>query len=284
MGNKKIIRVVDACCARRNYMPGFITSIIMLLFSFLMIVPLQGFSADAPVTQLKGKTDLGEVKPMGNGVVWSWVEYGSEGTPVAIGVTFTETALSGLPENPPSDVHFWDYELSLPKQAQVPPFDHIAVDWNPSGHMPPGVYDVPHFDFHFYMITSNERNKITVKKEDMAKHNKKPSAKYIPAGYILPDGTQEPRMGSHWIDPDGPEFHKQPFKKTFIYGSYNGEVVFYEPMVSLAYLKEHRTNTTETVKLPASYEKPGYYPVAYTVKYNAARREYTVSLDGLTRR
>jgi hypothetical protein len=255
-----------------------------LLFSFLMFVPLMVFSADAPATRLKGKTVDGEAKRLGNGVVWSWVEYGSEGTPVAIGVTLTETALSGLPESPPSDIHFWDYELSLPKQAQVPPFDHIAVDWNPVGHIPPGVYDVPHFDFHFYMITSNERSRITVKKEDMAKHARKPAARYIPAGYILPDGTQEPRMGSHWVDPEGPEFHGQPFTKTFIYGSYNGKVVFYEPMVSLAHLKEHRTNSTETIKLPASYEKPGYYPVAYSIKYDAARREYTVSLDGLTRR
>lgn len=73
-----------------------------LLFSFLMIVPLMVFSADEPETRLKGKTVTGEVKRLGNGVVWSWVEYGSEGTPVAIGVTLTETALSGLPEKPPS--------------------------------------------------------------------------------------------------------------------------------------------------------------------------------------
>ncbi len=61
-------------------------------------------------------------------------------------------------------------------------------------------------------------------------------------------------------------------------------MVFYEPMVSLAHLKEHKTNATETIKLPASYETSGYYPVAYSVKYDAVRREYTVSLDGLTRR
>jgi len=255
-----------------------------LLFSFLMIVPLLVFSADAPMTRVKGKTVIGQEKPLGNGVVWSWVEYGPEGTPVAIGVTFTEAALSGLPEKPPSDIPFWDHELSLPKQGQVPPFDHIAVDWNPAGHIPPGVYDVPHFDFHFYMISSNERNGITVNKEDMAKHARKPSAEFIPAGYILPDGTQEPRMGSHWIDPDGPEFHGQPFNRTFIYGSYDGKVVFYEPMVSVAYLKENRANATEAIKLPASYETPGYYPVAYSVKHDPVRREYTVSLEGLTRR
>jgi hypothetical protein len=260
-----------------------VPSTIMLLFSFLMILPMAGFSGEALITQKKEGVFLGEVKPMGNGVVWSWVKNGSGGTPVAIGVTFTETALSGLPENTPSDVPFWDYELSLPKQVKVPPYNHIVVDWNPRGHNPPGVYDVPHFDIHFYMIPSSERNKITLNKGGRAKLNKKPSAKYIPVGYIFPDGTQEPRMGSHWIDPGAPEFHQQPFAKTFIYGTYNGHVTFYEPMVTLAYL-ETRTNATDAVKLPAAYEKHGVYPTTYSIQYNAVRKEYTVSLEGLTRR
>jgi len=38
------------------------------------------------------------------------------------------------------------------------------------------------------------------------------------------------------------------------------------------------------IRLPSSYEKPGYYPVSYTVRYDDAHREYTVSLDGLKRR
>ena len=67
--------------------------------------------------------------------MWSSVEYGSEGAPVAIGATFTETLLRPARSNTPSDIPFWDYELALPKQVQVPPFDHIAVDWNPAGHI-----------------------------------------------------------------------------------------------------------------------------------------------------
>ncbi|MGE5189865.1 MAG: DUF5602 domain-containing protein [Gemmatimonadota bacterium] len=212
------------------------------------------------------------------------MEKRSDGTPGAIGVTFTETALSGLPENPPSDVPGWDYELSLPTGDKVPPFDHIVVDWNPRGHVPPGVYDVPHFDFHFCMVTPAERNRITVRGRGMARLRHKPSAKYIPTGYILPEGTEEPRMGSHWIDPAAPEFNKQPFTKTFIYGSYDGHVAFFEPMVALAYLKQKAPGATETVRLPAAYEKHGYYPVAYSVRYDAVRREYTVALEGLARR
>lgn len=276
--------VVGVSTAWRNHAPALLTLGMALLSSFLVPSPQPVYSADPSTAKAQERRVLGQVKTMGNGVVWSWMEYGSEGTPVAIGVTFTETALSGQPENPPSDIPYWDYELSLPKQAKVPPYDHIVVDWNPRGHVPPGVYDVPHFDFHFYMISSSERNKITVKKDDTTRLMKKPSAKFIPAGYILPEGTEEPRMGVHWVDPSAPEFNKQPYTKTFIYGSYDGHVTFFEPMVSLAYLEGKEPNTTETIKLPAAYERHGYYPVIYCVRHDAVRKEYTVSLEGLTQR
>jgi hypothetical protein len=269
----------------QNHAPAALLTLGMALLSSIPVsFPQPVYSADPSIAKAQERRVLGQVKAMGNGRVWSWMEYGSEGTPIAIGVTFTETALSGLPENLPSDVHYWEYELSLPKQAKVPPYDHIVVDWNPRGHFPPGVYDVPHFDFHFYMISSSERNKITVKKDDTTKLMKKPPAKFIPAGYILPEGTEEPRMGVHWVDPSAPEFNKQPFTKTFIYGSYDGHVTFFEPMVSLAYLKGKEPNTKETIKLPAAYERNGYYPVIYCVRHDAVRKEYTVSLEGLTQR
>lgn len=275
----------NACaCEARNNTSGMLLPVVALVSAFLLIVALPVFTADAPDRRAESGTVAGEVKSMGDGVIWSWVEYGPGGTPSAIGVTFTETALSGLPEKSPPGGHSWAYDLELPKRAAVAPYNHIVVDWNPAGHVPPGVYDVPHFDFHFYMITPEERSRITVKKEDLPRHARKPPAQYVPAGYILPDGTQEPRMGSHWIDPESPEFHKQPFRKTFIYGSYDGHVTFYEPMVSLACLRENRTNDSEAIKLPASYEKRGYHPVAYAVKYDAVRKEYTVSLERLTKR
>ncbi len=283
MGEERNEKNICACEARNNN-PGMLLPVVALISAFLLIVALPVFTADAPEGRNGAKTVPGQMKSMGNGTIWSWVEYGPGGTPAAIGVTFTETALSGLPETTPPGGHSIDYELELPKRAGVAPYNHVVVNWNPAGHVPPGVYDVPHFDFHFYMITPEERGRITVKKEDMARHARKPPAKFIPAGYILPDGTQEPRMGSHWIDPDGPEFHNQPFRKTFIYGSYDGHVTFYEPMISLAYLREHRGNAAEPIKLPASFEKPGHYPVAYAVKHDAVRKEYTVSLEGLTKR
>ena len=42
---------------------------------------------------------------------------------------------------------------------------------------------------------------------------------------------------------------------------------------------------TELLKLPKSYERRGtYYPTRYSVRYDAAAKEYTVALEGMTLR
>jgi hypothetical protein len=53
------------------------------------------------------------------------------------------------------------------------------MDWEPHGHPPPGVYDVPHFDFHFYMITPEERAGI-----DGSTGGQDPAAEFVPAHYV----------------------------------------------------------------------------------------------------
>jgi hypothetical protein len=186
-------------------------------------------------------------------------------------------ALSGLPiENST------EYMLALPEQASVTPFNHIGLDWNPMGHVPPGIYDKPHFDFHFYMISPEERNSITATEQDMVKLSKNVSPEYIPEGYVpTPGGV--PRMGAHWIDPTSPEFNNQSFTKTFIYGFYDGKMVFVEPMVTKAFF-ETRPNTIDIIKVPTKYPMKAYYPTRYRVKYDSNAKEYTVSIEGMTYR
>lgn len=251
-----------------------------MLMTFIIYLSSPSIAGD--ISQAKAGIFLGEAKMMGNGVAWSWVERDKKGTPTAIGVTFTETALTGLPEDmPPTGLPGWEYILPLPREPGVKPFDHIGLDWNPKGHIPPGIYDVPHVDIHFYFISTKEREKITAKGADLDRCKKKPSPEFIPKDYTLPDGTELPRSGVHWIDPTAPEFNKQSFTKTFIYGSYNGGVTFIEPMIAKSFI-DTRPIATEEIKLPAAYQKPGYYPLSYSIRYDPVRKEYTVSLDGLT--
>jgi len=87
-------------------------------------------------------------------------------------------------------------------------------------------------------------------------------------------------MGVHAINPASPEFNKQPFTATFIYGYYNKQQIFIEPMVSLAFLKSKPSFSTPVAR-PVSYTKRGAYPSAYSVKFDAARNVYEVSLEQL---
>jgi hypothetical protein len=224
-------------------------------------------------------------KQMGRGTMYSWVVTDMKRIPLAIGVTFTETALFGLPEtiHPVAVPSIVGYEIALPDQVRVPPFKHIVIAWDPKGHIPAGVYDVPHLDFHFFMIAPGERNRITAQGDDIARCNKKLPARYAPSGYILPSGTEQSRIGSHWIYPFAPEFIMESFTKTFVYGSYNGELVFLQPMTALTFLRK-KPNTTKKIRLPSAYKESGYYPTAYSIKYNPELREYSISLDNLVHR
>jgi hypothetical protein len=216
--------------------------------------------------------------PLGNGSAYAWVLNDGFAKPLAIGISFTDQALTGLPE-----AEHTEFVLPLPRQAKATPFTHVVMDWNPHGHIPPGIYDVPHFDFHFYTITPQQRERITATGEDLARATLMPSPELVPEGYIGPEGTAEPRMGWHWIDPASPELHGQPFTETFIYGFYNGQMAFMEPMATSAFLAG-RPFVSRIIPQPAAYPTSGYYPTGYTITHDTARGEHMVSLWGMTER
>jgi hypothetical protein len=232
------------------------------------------------VSTHKPGTYTGEAYRIGNGIAYSWVTLDAKGKPSSIGVTLTETAMEGLPEKGPNGLPFHGFNLSLPKEADKTAFDHIGVDWNPKGHDPSKVYDIPHFDIHFYTIPVEARMKITAQGADIAKTAKTVPAAFAPQGYIYAKGTEVPMMGGHWVDPKAPELNGERFTKTFLYGSYNGDMIFYEPMLTREWLQTKPT-LNEDIKVAASYKKSGYYPTRYTVRYDEARKEYTVALEGL---
>ncbi|WP_410508852.1 DUF5602 domain-containing protein [Methanosarcina hadiensis] len=236
-----------------------------------------GVETQTEKTQSLPETCTGESREVGNGIAYSWVTLNAEGNPSAIGVNLTESALSCLPEGEVAE-----YILPLPEEASATPYNHIGLDWNPKGHEPQEIYDKPHFDVHFYMMGQEEREKITATGEDMARIEKKPGPEYIPEGYISTPGGV-PWMGAHWIDPSSPEFNGQPFEETFIYGFYNGEMVFVEPMVTVEYLKT-KPELTKQLKLPGCYPISAYYPISYSIRYNETTKEWTIALEGMTPR
>ncbi len=226
---------------------------------------------------------------LGNGTARTYIVLAAD-APMEIGVTITEAAMTGLQGHhepgavPMPDGHSM-YEHVLPLPAVNPtPFRTVVLNWNPGGHEPPGIYDAPHFDFHFYTITDMERRAIDLGDpafERKAKHL--PALAYVPNGYVLPDTMGIPQMGVHWIDPTSPEFNGQPFSRTFIYGSWDGQVIFEEPMITKAFL-ESKPDATFPLPRAERYRGAGYHPTSYTVRWDADAREYRVALTALEKR
>jgi len=162
---------------------------------------------------------------------------------------------------PGASGHHHENSLSLklhPKATDGTPFTHVLLDWNPAGHEPAGVYDKPHFDFHFYTIAETDRLAIPVYEQDSLKFKNLPPQGYMPPTYIpLPGGV--PLMGSHWLDVTTPEINGQPFTQTFLFGSYNGKVAFYEPMITRKFV-EGNAGFERAVPQPTKYQKAGWYP------------------------
>ncbi|MFN8347617.1 MAG: DUF5602 domain-containing protein [Spirosomataceae bacterium] len=219
-------------------------------------------------------TYKGAEQALGNGKAYSWVKFSTDNLPTSIGFTLTKGALDNLPHAGVALV------LSLPAEAVgKTPFDHIMLDYLHTGHEPPGVYDVAHFDMHFYLQPLAERKAIPVySAASAAKFDNLPSAGYMPSTYIrLPAGV--PEMGVHWANPASPELAGSgKFTETLIMGSYDGKFTFIEPMVSYDFLK-NTPNLSKSVPLPAKFAKSGYYPMKYSIKQ--VGDEIQVSLDEL---
>ncbi|MEX2592962.1 MAG: DUF5602 domain-containing protein [Anditalea sp.] len=223
-------------------------------------------------------TYYGPKVTLGDGNARTFITINKEGVPVSMGITLSEKALLNLPtahdghDGPVS----LENVLQLPVQAEITPFKFATLDWNPSGHEPIGVFDLPHFDCHFYMISNEERLTIMPLAPDVM-DPEIPLAKYLPEIYVQTPG-RVPNMGVHWIDPTGHEFNGGTFDRTFIYGTYKEKVAFMEPMVTMDYLKS-KPEKVDPILLPEAYQIDGFYPSKYEVKYYPHKKEYQIKLS-----
>ena len=246
-------------------------------------------------------TIAGEQRSIGNGTVRTWLKVDPKTRePRVIGVTLTESGLAGLPaEGDPAQKgsvklklmdggpdHTFEYELKFPAEAAETAFRHMGFNWNPKGHGPKGIFTEPHFDVHFYMAMPEYRHHIQVDLQDadpvhLKTSNLEPPSQFLPPDYQLAPNTAEPRMGSHYADMTSPQLKAGNFTNIFLIGAHGGSILFWEPMITKAYL-ESKPNFTGKLKLPESYPVSGYYPTSYSVIYDRNRREFDISLDGLT--
>jgi hypothetical protein len=268
--------------------------------SSLMFAAMATTACSDNSTSPKARIEYGASQALGNGSARTFVAVDASGKPTSVGVALSEAALTNLPMTPnapsPSAAML---TLALPTTAPATGFDHVMLDWNPQGHEPDNVYTHPHFDFHFYKVSAAEVMAIMPTDPQFAtKAAALPAAQYVPSRYqaahilgnVPAAAAVVPMMGLHWLDTASPELQPPPagrtFTETFIYGSYNGKFIFLEPMITKAYLESLKNNTamTRAIPTPAKVQDAGYYPSAYSIGYDAAAKEYRITLQELTYR
>jgi hypothetical protein len=212
----------------------------------------------------------GPKQTLGKGSVWSWTEFDTDGKLVRLGVTMTQKALVDLASD------YDEVEVPLPgTEMPAPPYNTVVVGWDPLGQAP-AAYSVPHLDFMFYFVTSEELGRISPGSDTVPV-----PARFRPKDYYA--ALAEPSVGTHWGDTLAAELHGKPFRATFVYGFQDGQMIFLEPMVAFFFLSEE-PSFSGTIKQPAAFGREGYYPTRYTVEYNRKDSTVTVALEDLALR
>ncbi|MFI9531642.1 hypothetical protein ACIG56_00220 [Nocardia fusca] len=259
--------------------------------------------------------EYGASLPLGGGRITAFSQTNESGEPLAVGLAADDAVYDALPYEPPSG-RLWchdkntdgvvadhgecagGHETVLPlgdaftARADTP-FTYILANWNPHGHVPPGVWDTAHFDVHFYLNDNAERLAIRPGScpqlthcDDYRLGKILPDPKYRHPDYVDLDAV-EPGMGQHLIDSTTPELSGGDFTSTFIYGSWNGEITFLEPMVALSRYEALRSGNQEDscidIKQPQAWQQPGWYPTKYCLRHRDNRAETLTTLEGFVR-
>jgi len=217
------------------------------------------------------RTFYSSARHIGNGRAQAWVTENRDGEPTSVGLSISAGALNNLPEEMTGMV------MELPKRWGKGFYTFVMLDWNPQGHEPPQIYGLPHFDVHFYNIPDEER--LAMLPGNEAKFMNYPAPQYVPQGYFPAPGFV-PQMGVHWLDGASPELGGATFTKTFIWGSYDGEFVFWEPMMTRDYLLS-RPQEVIDLPQPAAFKRDGWYPASYEISYSSKGNEYIIALRDL---
>jgi len=273
----------------------------------LLLAAVQAMSLPLATEAQVGERRWSEPMPLGAGTARAFVRSGPS-APSEVGVVFDEAALEGLP----NDVSSWPWNIydaagqlvtpccgaetlmRFPDSCGEQPFDHVVVNWMPTGHGPAGVYDHPHFDIHFYLITPEQRAEIAIPSaEERCSVNGQlvplSCEMYARATVPLPTameppgytdiGSARPGMGNHLYDLSAPEHHGHTFARTFLFGKFDGSLIFMEPMITHQFFTELSGEECHAIAMPGAMPESGWYPTRYCMRRDHACGEIEVRMD-----
>ena len=246
--------------------------------TFFAIATLAVLAASCEKDDQKPEAGIfkGPVKPWHSGKAFTWLETDNNNKPLKIAINISDEAWAHLPTGADQHEHDHDHEnavrLKFHPKVDSTIFNHVELGWNPHGHDPMPIYGIPHFDFHFYNVSTAAVDAIPPYELDSMKFKNLPAPEYFPANYMY-FGGGVPKMGTHLIDVTSPEVNGAVFGQTFIYGSYNGKVTFTEPMITKAFI-EANPSFSRAIPQPAKVQKTGFYPTRLRFARNAGSRDF----------
>lgn len=175
----------------------------------------------------EGDSEAVEVDGEVVGEVTAYATTNPAGKLSSLGVHLDAGAFNAFDEDGGHREEEFPAHLHFPEDIDTHQFTFNGFHYNPKGHAPPDIYDVPHFDFHFYFIEEEVVEGITGG----------PLPNSLPfmglADYEVPDEQFQPGymfeehrlivkdMGEHLLDGTAPEFHGEDFTHTNVYGVYD---------------------------------------------------------------
>ena len=131
----------------------------MKISSFAALLLVTGNLLDCAIAEDTTSTNGADIDSIGNASRFSPqseidITYiGDDTCSYTLTFTYTHDPTIESPEGecPPHNENYYDFGDQRDLITSVTPFDHISIDWNQCGHMPPGVWDVSHYDLHIYL-------------------------------------------------------------------------------------------------------------------------------------
>lgn len=280
-------------------------------------------TASATVKQETREVHEGESANVGDGTVTAYGTTNSTGTLTSLGVHLDGAAVTSFAQGGSHhDKHVAAHAHFPTETADGDALDHqftfLGFHYNPKGHAPPDIYDIPHFDFHFYMVEEQVVEAISG-----GPLGDKPMPFIGKAAYVIPDAQRPPgymfekhrflvkEMGEHLLDATAPEFNGTTFTHTYVYGIHNptinpanpdrteeitlegeavevpvyagdgqGRVHFVEPMLTTDFVRNGLTSAQAMgVATPARFPTAGAYPTTYGMEPDCQDGVH-VTIDG----
>jgi hypothetical protein len=225
----------------------------------------------------------GEIASAFNTTLATWATLDPTGKVETVGWNLPLTAVAALKSSK------FDARLFMrfpPQVGRDTALTGMAYGYMPAGHVPFGVYNNPHLDFHVAFQDLGELATIDCSDPTL------PANEIIPMGWgmIPPPDNCYAQMGIHAIFFGAPEFNGQRFTKTAVLVYYQGngslkgkgaKLFSWEPKMAVDLLEARQTFEMPIPALPpGTIGRAGPQPTVAKATYDTANDVYIVTVSG----